>query len=246
MQLSSTSSALGVSFQTTPSSMSAFWLFLFFPPNLCFSPFTVCLCCLLCFMWAVSYASKLVKPASEVPTALCLHRKPSVINLFRRLYNSMHFLLYLEPGHKAKTSQCERFVAQCDPMPLCTHTHMYVCVHKSTVSVCWLLCLCRTHFSPLTPQPSTHWITTWWMNGCTKKWTWSVFVYEADDGWHKALGQSVTSGQSPQGSRSKSEWGLGCNCWLSARIASPQLTYTAPASTHESTRRSLVIFLLLW
>lgn len=34
MQLSSTSSALAVSFQTTPSSVSAFWLFLFFflPP----------------------------------------------------------------------------------------------------------------------------------------------------------------------------------------------------------------------
>lgn len=111
LQWSGKNLALVVSFQTTPSPVSNFCVSFFL--SLCFSPFTVRLFCLLCSMWAARDASKLVKPESEahspVFTQEIVCKKTSVIRLLRHLYNSLHILVYLEPGYTAIVEMCEGF-----------------------------------------------------------------------------------------------------------------------------------------
>lgn len=102
-----------ISFQTTPSFLSEFWLFL--SALVYFSPFTVCLFSLLCPVWAVSDARK----KSEAHTAPCIHRKPKrkppAIKPLRLLCNSLSSLLYLQPGEKG-SYEGEKF----------TRTHAYL------------------------------------------------------------------------------------------------------------------------
>ncbi len=207
LQSSGANSALVVSFQTTPSPVSAFWVSFF--PSLCFSPFAVCLFCLLCSMWAVSDASKLVKPESEAHTAQCLHRKLCAENLLWLSCSDTYitvciFLCTLSQVAK-QLSKCVRFpltVMSCH----CAQPHLHACLHVCLLvhqsvhcfhnlcgSVCDPRLECHTDLYPLTPLLVTHWIPSWWMSGCTKHWTCFccrelVFVYEVDDGKFSVVG----------------------------------------------------------
>lgn len=101
-----------------------------FFPSLRFSPFTVCLFCLLCFMWAASYASKLVKPESEAHTAPCLHRKLCRENL-RWLSRSdtyitvCIFLCTLRQVTKPKRPNVRSFSS----LWYCAHTRLHAYIH---------------------------------------------------------------------------------------------------------------------
>lgn len=148
LQSSGDCNALPVSFQTTLSPVSAFWVFFF--PSLCFSPFTVCLFCLLCSMWAVSDASKLVKLESEAHAAQCLHRKLCGENLLWLSCSDTYitvciFLCTLSQVTKP-LSKCVRFlrsVKSCNCAQNDVHTRVcsmvgqsVQCFHNLCGSVC--------------------------------------------------------------------------------------------------------------
>ena len=158
------------SFQTTPSPVSACWVSFF--PSLCFSPITVCLFCLLCSMWALSDASKLVKPESEAHTAQCLHRKSCGENLVWLSCSDSYITVCLFSRTLSQVtkplSKCERFAPAQTPAQNHIYTHVYVCFLNLCGSVCDPRLECHADFYPLTPQPATRRITSWWMSGCTK------------------------------------------------------------------------------
>lgn len=184
--------ALVVSFQTTPSPVSACRVSFF--PSLCFSPIAVCLFCLLCSMWALSDASKLVKPESEVHTAQCLHRKSCGENLVWLSCSDSYITVCLFSCTLSQVtkplSKCEGLAPAHTPAQKHFYTHVYVCFLNLCGSVCDPRLECHADFYPPTPQPATRWKTRWWMSGRTKPARASVvevLVYSADGSKHWAL-----------------------------------------------------------
>lgn len=161
-------SAFIISFQTTPSSVSVFWLS--FHSLLCFSPFTVCLFCLLCFMWAASDASKLVKPDSEAHTAPCFHKKLYRENLLwlnrSDTYITVGLVSCTLSDVRKPTSKWEWEVSLPFTIYFCMYVHLNTkqfSVSITSVAACVTPDWSATHIYPLTLQPASHQITSSWL-----------------------------------------------------------------------------------